>query len=111
MASTTRVNGSDQFTTGTIRSVVQLKAFLIDVGADLQTEDDGIDEAVEQVIRELQPLMYFVPSAGNGIVHVIVDGHAVDADTLQLRIRALDTGSGYRYNAATVALGTSFVVA
>jgi hypothetical protein len=110
MASSTRVNGSGQYLTGTIVSVVQLKAFVIDVGADLQTEDDGIDEAVEQVIRELQPLMYFTPSAGNGIVHVIVDGHSVDADTLQLRIRALDTGAGYRYNAASVTLGTSFVV-
>jgi hypothetical protein len=110
MAATTRVNGSGQYTTGTLRSVVQLKAFVIDAGADLQDEDDGIDEAVEEVIREVQPLMYFVPSASSGIIHVIVDGHAVDADTLQLRIRALDTGSGYRFNAATVTLGTSIVV-
>ena len=110
MSATTRVNGSGQYLTGSIVSVVQLKAFLIDVGADLQDQDDGIDEAVEQVIREIQPLMYFTPSAGNGIIHVIVDGHAVDADTLQARIRALDTGAGYRYNAATVALGTAIVV-
>ena len=111
MSATTRVNGSGQYATGTIVSVVQLKAFVIDVGADLQAQDDGIDEAVEQVIREIQPLMYFVPSAGDGIIHVIVDGHAVDADTLQARIRALDTGAGYRFNAATVTLGTSITVA
>ena len=111
MASSTRVNGSGQYLTGTIVSVVQLKAFIIDVGADLQAQDDGIDEAVEQVIREIQPLMYFTPTAGDGIIHVIVDGHSVDADTLQLRIRALDTGAGYRYNAATVVLGTSITVA
>jgi hypothetical protein len=110
MASTTRVNGSDQYTTGVLRTVVQLKAFVIDAGADLQAQDDGIDEAVEQVIREIQPLMYFVPSAGDGIIHVIVDGHAVDADTLQARIRNMDTGSGYRFNAASVTLGTSIVV-
>jgi len=111
MSATTRVNGSGLYTTGTLRSVVQLKAFLIDVGADLQAQDDGIDEAVENVIREVQPLMYFTPSASDGIIHVIVDGHAVDADTLQARIRNLDSGSGYRYNAATVTLGTSIVVA
>ena len=111
MATTTRVNGFDQYATGTLRSVAQLKAFLIDVGADLQAQDDGADEAVESVIREVQPLMYFTPTAGDGIIHVIVDGHAVDADTLQARIRALDNGSGYRYNAATVTLGTSIVVA
>ena len=111
MATTTRVNGFGQYATGTLRSVVQLKAFLIDVGADLQAQDDGIDEAVENVIREVQPLMYFTPTASDGIIHVIVDGHAVDADTLQARIRNLDSGSGYRYNAATVTLGTSIVVA
>ena len=111
MSATTRVNGSGQYLTGSIVSVVQLTAFLIDVGADLQAQDDGIDEAVEQVIREIQPLMYFTPTAGDGIIHVIVDGHAVDADTLQARIRALDTGSGYRYNAATVTLGSSITVA
>jgi hypothetical protein len=111
MSATTRVNGSGLYATGTLRSVVQLKAFLIDVGADLQAQDDGIDEAVENVIREVQPLMYFTPTASDGIIHVIVDGHAVDADTLQARIRNLDSGSGYRYNAATVTLGTSIVVA
>jgi hypothetical protein len=110
MAATTRVNGSGLYTTGTLRSVVQLKAFVIDAGADLQTEDDGVDEAVEQVIREVQPLMYFTPSAADGIIHVIVDGHAVDADTLQARIRNMDTGAGYRFNGATVTLGTSIVV-
>ena len=47
MSATTRVNGSSQYLTGTIVSVVQLKAFIIDVGADLQAQDDGIDEAVD----------------------------------------------------------------
>jgi len=111
MSATTRVNGFDQYATGTLRSVTQLKAFLIDVGADLQQQDDGADEAVESVIREVQPLMYFTPTAGDGIIHVICDGHAVDAASLQERIRALDNGSGYRFNAATVTLGTSIVVA
>ena len=111
MSATTRVNGFDQYTTGTLRTVAQLKAFVIDAGADLQAQDDGADEAVELIIREVQPLMYFTPSASDGIIHVIVDGHAVDADTLQARIRNMDTGSGYRLNAATVTLGTSIVVA
>lgn len=111
MSATTRVNGFDQYTTGTLRTVAQLKAFVIDVGADLQAQDDGADEAVEQVIREVQPLMYYAVSDTSGVIHVIVDGHAVDADTLQARIRNMDTGSGYRFNAATVTLGTSITVA
>jgi hypothetical protein len=116
MAATTRFNGSfGNYSTGTLRTVVQLKAFVIDAGADLQAQDADaageVDQAVEQVIREVQPLMYFVPTAGDGIIHVIVDGHAVDADTLQARIRNMDTGAGYRFNAATVTLGTSLTVA
>jgi hypothetical protein len=113
MSATTRVNGFGQYTTGTLRSVYQQKAFIIDAGGDLQTEDDGADEAVEAIIREVQPLMYFVPSAGNGIIHVIVDGHAVDAASLQARIRALGAIGPNAYDAtgATVTLGTSIVVA
>lgn len=113
MSTTTRVNGFGQYATGTLRSVVQLKAFVIDAGGDLQAEDDGADEAVEAIIREVQPLMYFTPSAGNGIIHVIVDGHAVDATSLQERIRALGSTVGpnnYDASSATVTLGTSIVV-
>ena len=110
MAATTRVNGSGQYLTGTLVSLVQLKAFVIDAGGDLQAQDDGIDEAVEAVIREVQPLMYLTPSAGDGIIHVIVDGHAVDATTLQARIRAMGTINSYDLSGATVTLGTSIVV-
>jgi hypothetical protein len=110
MAATTRVNGSGQYLTGTLVSLVQLKAFVIDAGGDLQAQDDGIDEAVEAVIREVQPLMYLTPTAGDGIIHVIVDGHAVDATTLQARIQAMGTVNGYSLAGATVTLGTSIVV-
>jgi hypothetical protein len=110
MSATTRVNGSGQFLQGTIYSVVQLKAFLIDAGADISAQDDGVDEAMEQVIREVQPLMYY-STGSDGTITVVVDGHAVDADTLQARIRNMDTGSGYRFNAATVTAATSLTAA
>jgi hypothetical protein len=116
MAATTRYNGSfGNYATGTLRSVLQLKAFVIDAGGDLQAQDSDsageVDQAVEAVVREVQPLMYFTPSAGDGLIHVIVDGHAVDADTLQARIRAMGTVNGYSLTGATVTLGTSIVVA
>lgn len=115
MATTTRVNGFGQYATGTLRSVAQLKAFVIDAGGDLQAQDADaageVDQAVEAVIREVQPLMYFTPSAGDGIIHIIVDGHAVDGTGLQERIRALGTVNGYSLAGATVTLGTSIVVA
>ena len=108
MSATTRVNGGGS-THATLFSVVQLKAFVIDAGATLASSG-GVNGALEALITEVQPLMYESVST-SGVVHVIVDGHAVDADTLQARIRNMDSGSGYRYNAATVTLGTSFVVA
>ena len=110
MSATTRVNGSGQFLQDTIYSVVQLKAFLIDAGADISAQDDGVDEAMEQVIREVQPLMYY-STGSDGTITVVVDGHAVDATTLQARIRNMDTGSGYRFNAATVTAATSLTAA
>ncbi len=100
MAEFTRVNGFGNYTTGTIRSVAQLSAFLITVknasasAQDLRSEDDGAEEVMEAVIREVQPLMYFAPSTTAGTIHVIVDGHAVDATTLQIRLRALGTAVG-----------------
>lgn len=116
MAATTRFNGSfGNFATGSLRSVAQLKAFVIDAGADLQTQDADaageVDQAVEAVIREVQPVMYFTPTAGDGIIHVVVDGHAVDAAGLQARIRAMGTINSYDLSGATVTLGTSLVVA
>ncbi len=115
MSATTRYNGSfGNYTQGTIYSVAQLKAFLIDAGASLADQDADaageVDQAMEQVIREVQPLMYY-STGTDGTITVIVDGHAVDADTLQARIRNMDTGSGYRFNAATVTLASSLTAA
>lgn len=123
MAATTRVNGSGLYTTGALRTVAQLKAFLITVkdtssAVDLQTLDDNVDELVEAVVREVQPVMYYIPSASSGVIHVIVDGHGVDATSLQLRLRKVVAGVGgdstygtEATNVSTVALGTTFVVA
>jgi hypothetical protein len=120
MSATTRVNGSGQFTTGALRSVAQLKAFIItlkDTSAaiDLQTLDDGVDELVEAVIREVQPLMYYAVTGSTGVIHVIVDGHAVDAASLLLRIKNVVIGAGsygtMSTNISTCTEGTTFVVA
>ena len=120
MAIQTRVNGFGQYTTGALRSVAQLKAIIVTIkdadntAVDLQTLDDGADEMVEAIVRELQPLMYYAVSAGTGVIHMIIDGHAVDADTLQLRVREVAAGiQGHAAagNDSTVAVGTTFVVA
>ena len=122
MSATTRVNGySGKFTTGTLRGTADFKAFLIRVRStsdgsntdvDLQAEDgDGASEAdqiVERIISELHPLMYWVPSAGNGFIHVIMHGHNVTASSIADRIEALGGGIG---TDTTVTLGTSITVA
>lgn len=113
MSTTTRVNGSyGNYSQGTLRTVYQLKAFIIDAGASLADQDaDGageVDQALEAVIREVQPLMYY---SATDKIHVIVDGHAVDAASLEDRIQALGTVNGYDLSGATVTLGTSITVA
>ena len=114
MAGVTRVNGFGNYTTGALRTTAQLKAFKIDAGGDLQAEDDGANEAVEAIMMEVSPLMYSIPSATAGLIHVVVDGHCTTAADLQRRIRHLGDAVGpnnYDASGATVTLGTSIVVA
>ena len=77
---TTRVNGFDTFTAGTLRSVAQLKAIKISLqdasntAIDCTLLDDGSNELVELIVREVQPLMYELAGDGStGIIHAIVD--------------------------------------
>jgi hypothetical protein len=115
MSTTTRYNGSyGNYAQGTIYSVLQLKAFLIDAGGTLVNQDADaageVDQAMEAIIREVQPLMYY-STGTDGTITVVVDGHAVDAATLQARIIAMGTVNGYSLSGATVTLATSLVAA
>lgn len=113
MAGQTRVAGFGSYAQGTVYSTAQLKAFVIDAQAALTNEDDGAEEAMEAIIREVQPLMYY--SAGTAqTISVIVDGHGVDAASLQARIRALGATVGpndFDLSGATVAAASSVTVA
>lgn len=125
MSASFRVNGDyGKFTQGTLYSIYQLKAVAVtvkDAGGNpvsLSNEDtDGageIDQAVALIVRECQPLMYeFASGGGNNVIHMIVDGHAIDADTLQIRIRNLGTAVGagpVDVSGTTVAIGTHIAV-
>jgi hypothetical protein len=121
MAGFTRTNGSGFYTGGTLVSINQLKAIKIEIkdtsaAIDCSTLDDGIDELVEDVVREVQPLMYQLAGTGStGIIHAIIDGHAVDADTLTARVKNVVIGQGSYGTATTnlsvVTVGTSITVA
>ena len=77
MAGFTRVNGLNA-TAGTIHSE-SCKAFLVTIqnasnaNIDLRAEDDAVDEAVEMVLKEINPLMFSVTDSNAGTIHIIMD--------------------------------------
>ena len=116
MSATTRVNGDGFFATGALVSVYQQKAIVITVkgastAVDLQSLDDGVDELVSLVVKEVQPLMYYTVSDSSGVIYAIIDGHAVDAAVLQDRVRNVVAGKLGTASVSTVAVGTTFTVA
>jgi hypothetical protein len=128
MATFTRVNGYyPNYTTGTLRATSDMKAFLITLresgGAiDLQSQDGDYDPAtgtsvepdqlVEKVIKELNPLMYHIPTGSTGAVHVIMHGHNVDADAIKARLVGITYNSGANtvHSSTTVSVGTAITV-
>ena len=111
----TPVNGGDN-AVGTLESVAQLQAFVIDIDStsdgsdtalDLRTVDAAHGSTYDLLLRELQPLMAFAPNGATGVVHVIMDGHANTAASIEARVEAL-SGIG---TDTTVTLGTSITVA
>ena len=99
MASFTRVNGG----TGshdTQYSVAQLKCFEVDAIVSVAAKG-GVDSTIETIVREFQPLMY-ISSGTAGKIAMIVDGHAVDAASMQIRLRALGTVDSIVLTSATV---------
>ena len=97
MADITRVNGL-ACTVGTVYSL-NAKAFLVTVknaaasARDLRAEDDAVDETVEMIVKELNPLIFFVTDSSAGTIHLITDVSLSAAD-IQTRIRNLGTVVG-----------------
>ncbi len=97
MAEFTRVNGL-ACTVGTLYSL-NAKAFLVTVknaaasARDLRAEDDAVDETVELIVKEINPLMFFVTDSAAGTIHLITDVSLSAAD-IQTRIRNLGTAVG-----------------
>jgi len=113
MAEFARVNGSTFYAVDTLYSVSQMDAYLITPGVDISLEV-GVGGAIEQIIQEVAPLMYFV--AANGLsVHVVMDNHHNNAATLQARIRNIGATAGLasdiNLTGATVALANQMTFA
>tara|TARA_A100001035_G_scaffold271307_1_gene259309 strand:- start:1063 stop:1455 length:393 start_codon:yes stop_codon:yes gene_type:complete len=68
---------------------------------DLRAEDDATDEAVEAIIKELNPLAYFIVNDASGTIHLVMDANHSSASDLQARIRTIGIDDG----ATTTSIG------
>ena len=104
--------GVAEFATGTLISRHNLKAVLVDTGADLQAEDDAYGEAVERALQFIQPLAYEITDDSSGQIHAVVDSSQFDAAALQAQIRAIGTDdvNSYNFATATVTAGTGLTI-
>ena len=105
MAGIARVNGSGLSVAATVYGT-GATAFKIIVkiangtAVDLRAEDDALDETVEQIIEEINPLMYMTTNADTGIMTVVCDAN-VTASDLQARIRTIGKASNYPTSTVT----------
>jgi preprotein translocase subunit SecF len=105
MAGQTRVNGSGLSVAATVYSS-GATAFKIIVkiangtAVDLRAEDDALDETVEQICKEINPLIYHTTNDNSGTITVVCDNSATAAD-LQARIRTIGRAANYPTSTVT----------
>ena len=105
MAGQTRVNGSGKSAAGDVHYPGAF-AFKILVkiangtAVDLRAEDDALDETVEQICKEINPLIYHTTNDASGTMTVVCDDSATAAD-LQARIRTIGKASNYPTSTVT----------
>mgnify|MGYP006155244091 CR=1 FL=1 len=105
MAVITRVNGSGRSLAGDVHYPGAF-AFKILVkiangtAVDLRAEDDALDETVEQICKEINPLIYHTTNDNSGTITVVCDNSATAAD-LQTRIRTIGTAANYPTSTVT----------
>jgi hypothetical protein len=105
MAVITRVHGSGRSLAGDVHYPGAF-AFKILVkiangtAVDLRAEDDALDETVEQICKEINPLIYHTTNDNSGTITVVCDNSATAAD-LQARIRTIGTAANYPTSTVT----------
>ena len=106
MAGQTRVNGSGLSTAGNVFSNCHVFAFKILVkiangtAVDLRAEDDALDEVVEQICKEINPLIYHTTNDNSGTMTVVCDTFDNHLD-LQARIRLIGKPANYPTSTVT----------
>ena len=105
MAGQTRVHGSGKSAAGDVHYPGAF-AFKILVkiangtAVDLRAEDDALDETVEQICKEINPLVYHTTNDATGTMTVVCDNSATAAD-LQARIRLIGKAANYPTSTVT----------
>ena len=106
MAGQTRVNGSGLFTAGNVFSNGSVFAFKILVkiangtAVDLRAEDDALDEVVEAICKEINPLIYHTTNDATGTMTVVCDTFDNHLG-LQARIRQIGKAANYPTSTVT----------
>ena len=96
-----RVNGAG-FDHDVSYSTSQVTGIEIDAGVSLAAKD-GLDGALEQILRDFSPLLY-ISTGTAGKIFAIVDGHHQDAASMTARLQALGTVDGVDLSAQTVVI-------
>jgi uncharacterized protein (DUF111 family) len=123
MGSVTRVNGMDcevgkVYNLNAKTILVQVKSYA-NVAVDLRDYDSiegGVnDNVVEQIVKEVNPLVFFVENSANGNVHMVVD-KSISIGGLQHAIRqigarspAISANGNKTFTYANTAIGVSNV--
>tara|TARA_R110001592_G_scaffold43527_3_gene140978 strand:+ start:7593 stop:8009 length:417 start_codon:yes stop_codon:yes gene_type:complete len=106
MPTVTRTTGTSHMTVG-VQHEVGCHCYLLTVqnaansAQDLRAEDDAVNEVVEALIMDLNPLAYFVTDSNAGTVMLIMDKNFNDHTSLQVRIRRIGIDDG----ATTTSIG------
>jgi len=106
MPTVTRTTGTSHMTVG-VQHETGCHCYLLTVqnasnsAIDLRAEDDAVNEAVEAIIMELNPLAYFVTNSNAGTIMLIMDKNIDSHAELQTRIRLIGKDDG----ATTTSIG------
>ena len=105
--------------TGVLNGIVNTEVgqsvvfYIVAAGVDLSAEDDAANEAFEAIIQVFPPVLAYFAHETSGAISLVCDGvNAPDASVLQTALQAIASRKGaVNLSSATVANGTSFVVA
>ena len=89
------------FTPGCNLFLITVKDIAGPTAIDLTAEDDAVEETVEAIVKEINPLAYFTVDGSAGVMYVVMDKNINDASELQARIRTIGKDAG----ASTTSIG------